>query len=99
MDRIDAFFLRQRDNAVNVEIRGDRAFALADEVGFIRLETMEAEPVLLRKDGHGAQPEFGARAEDADRDFAAVGREQFLERPPGAAGRAGLVSTYCGHPF
>ena len=75
MNGINVFFFGQRDNAFDIEIRGDRTFALADEVSFVRLETMETKAIFLGIDGHGAEPEFGARAEDADRDFAAVGSE------------------------
>ena len=97
MNRVHALFLRQRDDAVNVEIRGDRALALADEVGLVRLEAMEAEPILLRVDRHRAKPEFRRRAEDADGDFAAIGDEQFFERTPGAIGRVAFLSAHCRH--
>jgi hypothetical protein len=36
---------------------------------------MQAEPIRLRIDGHGAKPKFRARAKNADRDFTAVGSE------------------------
>ena len=79
MDGVDARFLGHRDDALDVEIRGDRALALADEIGLVRLEAMDAEAVLLGVNGDGAQAQFGAGAENADGDFAAVGRHQFLE--------------------
>ncbi len=75
MDGIDALFLGHRHDAIDVEIGGDRAFALADEVGFVGFETMDAEAILLCIHGHGAKPEFGARAENTNGDFAAVGSE------------------------
>ena len=97
MNRINAFFLGQRDNAVDIQIRGDRTFALADEVSFVGLEAMETKAILLGIDGHGAEPEFGARAENADRDFAAVGSEEFFERTDAGAGGTGFASIHCGH--
>ena len=71
------FSLRERDDAGDVEIRADRALALADQIRLVRLEAVDREPVLLRVDGHGAEAQFGGRAKDADGDFAAVGDEQF----------------------
>jgi hypothetical protein len=97
MDGIDAFFFRHRDNAIDIEIRGDGAFALADEVRFIGFETMEAEAVLLGVDSHSAKPEFSARAENADCDFAAVGSEQFPEWTDGVVGRTGFASANYSH--
>src|SRR6185437_8560066 len=88
--------LRHRDDTIDVEIRRHGTLALADEVSFVRLETMQAEAVFLRVNGHGAQPEFGARAENPDRDLAAIGSEQFLEGTDGA-GRAGFATANFGH--
>ena len=38
---------------------------------------MDRESVFLRVDGDRAQAEFGRGAEDTDRDFTAVGNQQF----------------------
>ena len=62
----------------DVEVSADGAFALADQIGFVRLEAVDAEAVLLRVDGHGAQAQFSGGAKDADGDFAAIGDEQFF---------------------
>ena len=78
MDRVDAFFARERHDAVDVEIRLDRALALADQVGFVRLEAVQAEAVFLRVDGDGAQAQFVGGAKNADGDFAAIRGQQFL---------------------
>ncbi len=43
MDRVDALLLGQRDDAVHVEIGLDRALALADLVGLVGLEPVQAE--------------------------------------------------------
>ena len=72
MDGIHAFFLRQRDDAVHVQVGFHRPFALADQVSFIGLETVQGQAVLLRIDGHGAQAQFIGGAQDADGNFAAV---------------------------
>src|SRR6185312_5308690 len=97
MNRVDAFFLRHRDNAIDVEISGNGTLALADQVSFVRLETMEAEAILLRVHGDGAQAKFGAGTENTNGDFAAIGSEQFLKRMDGAALRAGFTTADCGH--
>ncbi len=78
MDEVHALFLRQRDDAGNVQIRADRPFAFADHIRFIRLEAMNGKPVFLRVNGDRAQAQFRRRAKDADGDFAAVGHEQFF---------------------
>src|SRR5260370_12984238 len=41
---------------------------------------MQSEPVFLRINGHGAQPEFVGGTEDAYGDFAAIGGEKFADR-------------------
>ncbi len=72
MDGVYFFFFGESDDAVNVEIGFDGAFAFADEVGFVGLEAMEGEAVFFGVDGDGAESELVGRAEDADGDFAAV---------------------------
>ena len=73
------------DDALDVEIRGDRSASLADHVRLVRLEAVDAEAVLLRVDRHRAQAELGGRPEDADGDLAAVGCEDLFDGPYGAA--------------
>ena len=80
MDEVHALFLRERDDAGDVEVRADGAFALADEVGFIGLETVDAEAVFLGVDGDGAEAEFRRSPEYANGDFTAIGDEEFLGR-------------------
>ena len=83
MNRIDAFFLGEGDDALDVKISLHRAFAGADQVSFIGLETVQGETVLLRVDGYRAQVEFVGGAKDADGDFAAIERlEVFSFRGP-----------------
>ena len=46
MDGVHALFRRQRDDAVDVQVGLDRAFALPDQVGFVGLEAVQAEAVF-----------------------------------------------------
>ena len=78
VNRVDALFFRQRDDAIDVEIGLHRALAFADQVGFVRLEAMQAEPVFLRVDGDRAQPELIGGAQDTDGDFAAIEGQEFF---------------------
>ena len=41
MDRVDALFRGERDDAFDVEIGFDRPFALADQIGFVGLEAVQ----------------------------------------------------------
>ena len=79
MDRVHALFRGQRDDAFDIEIGFDRSLALADQVGFVRLEAVQGEAVLLGVDGDGAQAQFVGGAQDADRDFAAIQGEEFFQ--------------------
>ena len=72
MDRIDALFLRQRDDAFDVKVGFDRALACADQVGFIRLEAVQGEAVFLRINGDRAQTKFVGGAKNANGNFAAI---------------------------
>jgi hypothetical protein len=67
------------DDAGDVEVGFDRAFAGADLVRFVGLEAVEGEAVFVGVDGHGAETEFVCGAEDAHGDFAAVGSEEFAD--------------------
>ena len=79
MDRIGAAQPRHADVLVDLEIGLDRALALADEVRLVRLEAVERELVLLGVAGDGLDVELVRGAENADRDFAAVGDEDLLD--------------------
>jgi hypothetical protein len=50
--------------------------AAPDKIGFVRLEAVERELVLLGVDCHGLDAELRGGAEHADRDLAAVGDEK-----------------------
>jgi len=49
-----------------------RAHPFPDLIGFVGFEAVQAEAVLLRVDRHGAQPQLGRRAHNADGDLAAI---------------------------
>jgi hypothetical protein len=91
MNRIDTFFLRDRDDAFDVEIRSHRTFSLTDKIRFIGFEAMQAKAIFLRVNGDGAQVQFGSSAKNPNGDFAAIGSEKFLERTDRAAGRDGTA--------
>ena len=78
MNRVHFPFPRDLHDPRDVEIRLDGAFALADQVGFVGLEAMQAQPVFLRINGDGAQAEFVCGAQNADGDFAAVGCQELF---------------------
>ena len=73
MNEIDAFCLGEIDNAGDVEISGDRPMPFTDEVGFIRLKTVDTETVFIGINRDSAVTELGGRAEDANSDFTAIG--------------------------
>ncbi|MBD5803263.1 hypothetical protein AZOA_26990 [Azoarcus sp. Aa7] len=102
VDRIDPGILRHTDDVGDVEVGRDRLLAVAHEVGFVGLEAVQREAVLVGVDRHRADAQFARRAEDADGDFATVGDEDAADfshrgcvgsgfrkevRPPAAAGR------------
>ena len=78
MNESDAFGFGDGDDAFDVEIRADRAFALSDFVGFIGFEAMHREAVFVGVNGDGGNAQFGGGAKDANRNFRAVGDEKFM---------------------
>ena len=79
MDRVDLLLLGQLDDRLDVQIAADRLAGLADLVGLVGLEAMRREPVFVRVDRHGPDAQLVGRAEDPDRDLAAVGGHQLAE--------------------
>ncbi len=72
MNGVHAFFRRQGDNGVHVQISLDRPLPFPDEVRLVGLETMQAQAVLLGKDSYGAEAQLVGCSKNPDRDFAAV---------------------------
>ena len=83
VDGIDAFFFGESDDALDVEIRSERAFFFIQLVGFIGFEAVRAKPILGGIDGHGANAQFSRRAHDANGDLTAVGHHQFFDGADG----------------
>src|ERR1700733_13853192 len=80
MDRVNFLFLGQRNDARNIEIRLDWALAGADQIGLIRFKAVQRQPVFLRIDCYGPQPELIGRAKNPDGNLAPIGRKQFSDR-------------------
>ena len=72
MDGIDALFLGQIHDAIDIQVSLHRPLALADQIRLVGLETMQGQAVFLRVDSHRAQPQFVGRAQNTNRDFAAI---------------------------
>ena len=78
MDHVHPAIEGQPDNALNVEISPDRAFAAAHDVSLVGLESVDGEAVFLRVDRNGPHMELVGGPENTDGDLAAVGHEQGL---------------------
>lgn len=78
MDRIHLSALGKVDDRRDIQIRGQRAFVLADEVGLIRARSIQTVCIFLRIDCNGAKVQVIAGAEDALRDLAAIGDKDLL---------------------
>ena len=63
---------RDPDDVVHREIGGDRPEPLADAIGLVGLGAMEGEPVLVREHRDRGLPHLVGRAQDANRDLAAI---------------------------
>jgi hypothetical protein len=72
MDRVRAGFLGHADDLGDGEIGRDRAQPLADPVGLVRLEPVQAQLVFLGIDGHRLLAQLVRRAHHANGDFAPV---------------------------
>ena len=77
MDVIHPALLGHLHDALNIQIRAHRALAHTHQIGFIRLETVHSQTILLRVYCHGAHVHLRGGAENTDGDLAAVGRHQF----------------------
>ncbi len=75
MDRIGAGNAGDADIFVDLQIRLDRALALADQVGLVGLEPVQRQLVLFGVAGDRLDVQFVGRAKHPDGDFAAVGDE------------------------
>jgi hypothetical protein len=79
MDRVGARHLGYADDLGDAQIGLDRTQPLADAIGLVRFEAVEAELVLLGVDGDGLLAHLVGCAHHADGDLAAVGDQDLLE--------------------
>ena len=79
MNSVNVVLLGQGNDVVDVEVGPQRLAGVADLVGFVGLEAVQGEAVLVRVNRDGADAQLVGRAEDADGDLAAVGGHQFLD--------------------
>ena len=84
MHRLRTRFPGGRDDPLLVEIALGRRPG-SDEIGLVCDGGVERRAIRLRVDGHGANPQLAERAEDADRDLAAVGDKNLSEWRHGRA--------------
>ena len=78
MDGVAARRRRDGEHALDVEVGGGAQ--TGQGTGFIGGAHVQRVGVVLGEDGHRRDAEFLGRAHDADRDFAAVGDQEFAER-------------------
>ena len=79
MDGVDAMPDRDIDDGVDIEI-GLQGFVVgADLVGFVCLVAVRRKAVLVRVDGDRLQLQFGGGPQNAYRDLATVGDQDFLD--------------------
>ena len=79
MDRIRAAHLRHADDLGNREVGGHGTEPLADPVGLVGLEAVEAELVLLGEDRDRPLAHLVRRPHHPDGDLAAVGDQDLVE--------------------
>ena len=98
MDGIHIGDFRRADDAVDAQVTFV-AGGFADADGFVGQLDVHGICVRLRIDGHGADIQFLAGADDADGNFSAVGYQNFFEHvalgehEQGSSGRAAAVSV------
>ena len=86
MDRVRAGQLRHPDDLGDRQVRRDRPQPLADPVGLVRLEAVQAQLVLLGIDRDGALAHLVGRAHHPDGDLAPVCDKDLLELGHGTLG-------------
>src|SRR5579864_3257984 len=79
MDRFGTTVVRDLDDALELQVRLRRRCG-ADVVRLVGVADVDGGPVSVRVDRRGLDAQLTARAHDTDRDFAAVGDENLLEK-------------------
>ena len=78
MNRVHTLLFGQRHYAFDVQVGLYRTFALADQIGLVRLEAVQREAVFFGINGDGAQTQFIGGAQNSDSDFAAIQCKEFI---------------------
>jgi hypothetical protein len=94
MDRICPRFARHTDDFGDRQIGRDRPQPLADAIGLVGFEPVQAKLVLLGIDGDGALAQFIGRAHHADGDFAAICDQDLAKFGHGGDLSARIVSQF-----
>ena len=84
MDRLCTRFPGGGDDPLLVQVALGRRPG-SDEIGLVCDGGVERRAVSLRVDGHRRDPQLAQRAEDADRDLAAIGDKNLSEWRHGRA--------------
>ena len=79
MNGIGAGLFGDADDFINAQISRHGAEPLADAIGLVGLETVQAEFVFFGVDSDRLFAHFIGRAHDANGDLATVGDQDFLE--------------------
>src|SRR5258708_39988267 len=79
MNGVPFVLLGQVDDAVDVQISADRLTRSTNEIGLIRLETMQGVAIFMGVHGHVADAQFVGRAKYANSYLAAVGDEELTD--------------------
>ncbi len=82
MEGVGAALLRDGDDLIDVQIGADRLAAPGgtDGIGFVRLEPMRREAILVAVDGNRPQAKLCRRAETADGDLRPVRNQKLVHR-------------------
>jgi hypothetical protein len=78
MDRMRAASPGNVEDQVAAQVRFSRRRG-AEAIGLIRRENMQSGTIGVGVDGDGGDAEFATGADDAKRDLAAIGDEDFLD--------------------
>lgn len=96
VDGVCPGFLGDADNLLDVQVGADGVTHLADQVSFVGFLTVDRVTVLVRKDGYGLGAQFITSAKRPDRDFAAIGHQNFRKHTSPASLRVDRsVVTVC----
>ena len=79
VDGVDPVGDRRGDDPVDIQIRPNRLPFLADAIRLVGLEAVQGVPIFMRIDRDRADAQLMGRAKHADRNFAAIGDEQFAD--------------------